>query len=154
MTTLWITRGPGAVERKIIELFAESHDRAIDADEIARLSFGLAVGETRTRVQRNSAIRAAHRVIRHQAEMNARGDALRDQGREQEAQQLWNEVRRIGEKTRLYRKAGDREHIYADFETWRATLISKGRPARLVFQSRELVASLGVLARGEVRSAR
>jgi hypothetical protein len=49
------------------------------------------------------------------------------------AELLFDELQRIGKKTRFFHKDGDRDSLYAEDETWRATLIGKGRKARLMF---------------------
>jgi hypothetical protein len=153
-----MSHGPGAVERKITELFASSHDRAIDADELVATAFGFGKDDKPTRAMRNSALRAAHRIIRRLAEIDEQGDELvreawraidavlpetetnyaeRHQAFEvtpqwQAARRLREEIQRIGSRIRIFRKPNDRG-FYGEFETWRATLIGKGRGARLMF---------------------
>jgi hypothetical protein len=62
-----MSRGAGAIERRIGELLAANQDRALSVDEIARHAFGL--DERRaSRAQRLSATRAAHRLLRRRRE--------------------------------------------------------------------------------------
>jgi hypothetical protein len=58
-----MSKGPGAVERRIADLFAEARDRALSVSDIAEHAFELG-GQPATRVQRLSATRAAHRLLR------------------------------------------------------------------------------------------
>jgi hypothetical protein len=154
-----MSHGPGAVERKIGDLFASVRYHAIGVDEIAARAFDLPKGAKPTRAERNSAIRAAHRLIRRLAEMearaskfvgkawrrvdealpktdtndDARSDMMRATREWRQAERLRHELDRIGSLTRFFRKPGDRDRLYAERETWRATLIGKGRAARLLF---------------------
>jgi hypothetical protein len=125
-----MSHGPGAIERRIGDLFAASHDRALDIDEIIARVFDLPRAPSR-RTPKLSAIRPAHRLIRRLSETDERRRALYKKGQAAKAAKL--ELERIGERFRHYRKPGDRKHIYAERETWRATLIGKGRGARLMF---------------------
>jgi hypothetical protein len=157
-----MSRGSGAIERKIGDLFASSHDRALDADEVVRVAFALD-GAKPTRAMRVSAIRAAHRLIKRLDEMEAearrlvaeawkpidavlpeiegnydnhtkRSDAFHATPQWKIAERLFKERKRIGVKVRFYRREGaPHGHLYAEDESWRATLIGKGRKARLVF---------------------
>jgi hypothetical protein len=72
-----MSRGPGSIERRIADLFAATRDRALDIETIARHAFELRPEQSPTRVQRLSATRAAHRVLRRVREMDARQDVLR-----------------------------------------------------------------------------
>src|SRR5258705_11360955 len=65
LSVITMSRGPGAVERRIADLFAATRDRALSIDVITRHAF-----ETSrpTRAQRLSATRAAHRLLRRGVE--------------------------------------------------------------------------------------
>jgi hypothetical protein len=80
-----MSRGPGAIERAILELFAIANGRPSDPDfedgrsapllgaaRLRAISARVFGGPTPTRAKRNSVIRAAHRVIRRLGEINAR----------------------------------------------------------------------------------
>jgi hypothetical protein len=70
-----MSRGPGNIEQRIADLFAETRDRPLSVDAIASHAF--ATGrKPPTRAQRLSATRAAHRVLRRVREMEAQADAL------------------------------------------------------------------------------
>jgi hypothetical protein len=63
-----MSRGPGSIERRIADLLAATRDQALSIDDIASHAF--ATGKKPpTRVQRLSATRAAHRVLRRTREM-------------------------------------------------------------------------------------
>lgn len=62
-----MSRGPGAIETRIGELFAVTLDRALSIGELTDHAFALH-GKAASRAQRLSTIRAAHRVIRRVAE--------------------------------------------------------------------------------------
>ncbi len=68
-----MSKGPGIVEKRIAELFTETHDRALSVGEVADHAFALA-GEPATRAQRLSATRAAHRLLRRIREADERSD--------------------------------------------------------------------------------
>jgi hypothetical protein len=154
-----MSHGPGAIERKIGELFAASHDRALDIDEMVASAFDLSQGTRPTRSMRVSTIRAAHRLIRRLTEIEARADKLRGEAwravdailpetqtnyserhdlfeatpQWQAAKRLFDECKRVGQKTRFFRKEGAGDRIYAEIETWRATQLGRGRAVRLMF---------------------
>jgi hypothetical protein len=58
-----MSRGPGAIEQRIADLFAETRDSALSVEDIGYHAFGLK-GRTASRAQRMSATRAAHRLLR------------------------------------------------------------------------------------------
>src|SRR3954451_22941079 len=62
-----MSKGPGAVERRIADLFAATRDRALSVSDITDHAFELG-GRLPTRVQRLSATRAAHRLLRRARE--------------------------------------------------------------------------------------
>jgi hypothetical protein len=149
-----MSHGPGAIERKIGDLFAASHDRALDIDEMVASAFDLSRGARPTRAMRISTVRAARRLIRRLDEIKARAAKLRDEAwravdailpdteanyserhtlfeatpQWQAATRLFDECKRVGEKTRLSRKEGDRDRIYAETESWRATQLGRAAP--------------------------
>jgi hypothetical protein len=157
-----MSRGPGSIETRIADLFAANQDRALSIDEVTRHAFEL--GDRRpSRIQRLSATRAAHRVIRRVREMDEqRGPLWREAeervraalGREtdgnqaehdeyeallefdpswRQAERLFKAAYRIGLKSR-WRSEGDR--VFAtNTEYWHATTIGKGRGARLWFHA-------------------
>jgi hypothetical protein len=55
-----MSRGPGSIENRIGEMFAETRERALSVDELADRAFALN-GKPASRAQRSSTIRAAHR---------------------------------------------------------------------------------------------
>jgi hypothetical protein len=65
-----MSKGPGAIERRIADLFAATRDRALSIDDVTAAAFRLR-GKTPTRAQRLSATRAAHRLLRRVREANA-----------------------------------------------------------------------------------
>jgi hypothetical protein len=70
-----MSRGPGAIEERIAALFAATRDRALSIEEITRHAFGLD-RRPPTRVQRLSATRAAHRLLRRVREADERAHRL------------------------------------------------------------------------------
>src|SRR4051812_7824533 len=64
-----MSKGPGAVERRIADLFAATRDRALSISDITDHAFELG-GRLPTRVQRLSATRAAHRLLRRMREVS------------------------------------------------------------------------------------
>jgi hypothetical protein len=58
-----MSKGPGAVEKRIAELIAATRDRGLTVAEIADHAFALG-GRPPRRAQRLSATRAAHRLLR------------------------------------------------------------------------------------------
>jgi hypothetical protein len=66
-----MSKGPGAVDARIADLFAATRDRALTVAEIADNAYELN-GQPPTRAQRLSATRAAHRVIRRMGEARAK----------------------------------------------------------------------------------
>jgi hypothetical protein len=75
-----MSKGAGAVERRIADLFAATRDRALSIGDLADNAYELG-GRPATREQRLSATRAAHRLLRRLREMEARAAALLDQAR-------------------------------------------------------------------------
>jgi hypothetical protein len=65
-----MSRGAGAIERRIADLFAATRDRALSVDEIAGHAFRT---KKPTRSQRLSATRATHRLLGRVREMRERG---------------------------------------------------------------------------------
>jgi hypothetical protein len=152
-----MSRGPGAIEARIGNLFAANQDRALLAEEVARHAFDLG-DRSPTRSQRLSVIRAAHRVIRRCQEMHEKSSALRDRARARlgpqpedgaefheywrkfkrdpawrKAERLNEAVERIGSKSR-YRREGQRIFL-VNTDYWRATTLGKGRSAKLWFHA-------------------
>jgi hypothetical protein len=78
LSVITMSKGPGTVERRIAELFIATRDRALSVGEIADHAFGLA-GKPASRVQRLSATRAAHRVLRRVREADERARQLFDE---------------------------------------------------------------------------
>jgi hypothetical protein len=66
-----MSKGAGAIERKIAELFAATRDRGLTVAELATHAFELS-GRPATRAQRLSATRAGHRVLRRMKETRER----------------------------------------------------------------------------------
>jgi hypothetical protein len=58
-----VSRGPGRVEQRIADLFAETQDHALSVEDICDRVFELK-GQLASRAQRLSATRAAHRLLR------------------------------------------------------------------------------------------
>jgi hypothetical protein len=73
-----MSKGPGAIERRIADLLAATRDWALSIDDITDYAFDLAGGAP-TRAQRLSATRAAHRVLRRTRDCHERGWKLIDQ---------------------------------------------------------------------------
>jgi len=63
-----MSRGSGKVERRIGELFAAIKDRALSITEIAAHAYELPAGTVPDRKQRQSATRAAHRLLKRAAD--------------------------------------------------------------------------------------
>jgi hypothetical protein len=147
-----MSRGPGTIERRIADLSAATRDRGLDIETIARHAFNLRPEQAPTRVQRLSATRAAHRVVRRQHEMHARANKLRAQAFEavtaklgrgrgpypdqeyddrlhaepawKAAKALDGEMRRIGVRGLLWR--GDRPgHFIAETVHWRVITLKR-----------------------------
>ncbi|MET4372562.1 hypothetical protein ABIA99_005271 [Bradyrhizobium sp. LB12.1] len=74
-----MSRGAGAIERRISDLLAATRDRALTIDDVTDAAFDLA-GRAPTRAQRLSATRAAHRVLKRTRSSYARSQKLIDQG--------------------------------------------------------------------------
>jgi hypothetical protein len=68
-----MSRGPGQIEQRVGEWFAQTRDRALSIAEIADYAFGLA-GKPATRAQRLSATRAAHRLLRRARDADSKSD--------------------------------------------------------------------------------
>jgi hypothetical protein len=66
-----MSKGPGQIEQRISELFAETRDRALSVEDICDRAFELN-GRTASRAQRLSATRAAHRLVRRLKEIDER----------------------------------------------------------------------------------
>jgi hypothetical protein len=141
-----MNQGPGAVEKRIAELFVATKDRALSIADIANHAFALA-GRPATREQRLSATRAAHRLVRRMKETRDRhrrliNDAHRETkaalGRKQDypdpdydaalnanpsyrrAEKLWPFMKQFGFWTTFAKV--DRDHYRLDREEfWRAT---------------------------------
>jgi hypothetical protein len=80
-----VSRGQGAVESRIAELFAATRDRGLTVAKLADFAFELD-GATATRAQRLSATRAGHRLIRRMKEADETASRLIDEAhREAEA---------------------------------------------------------------------
>lgn len=71
-----MSKGMGAVERRIADLFAATRDRALSVDDVTDAAFGLAGAEP-SRAQRLSATRAAHRLLRRVQDTDKRARELR-----------------------------------------------------------------------------
>ena len=70
-----MSKGPGAIEKRIAELFAATRDRGLTVAEIADYAFALA-GQPANRAQRLSATRAAHRLLRRMREAEQKRSQL------------------------------------------------------------------------------
>jgi hypothetical protein len=148
-----MSKGPGAVERRIADLLAATRDRALDIGEIADNAYGLD-GKPATRAQRLAATRAVHRILKRVRDANERTGRLRSEARKAvglepkpsgeraewrawhnavkahakwvEAERLWQYAVRIGCWTRIYRHETKRGHLRGETDYWCATTI-KGR---------------------------
>jgi hypothetical protein len=146
-----MSRGPGKIEMRIADLFAATRDRALSIDTITDHAFAL-TGNSPTRVQRLSATRAAHRVLRRVRENHERSDKVIDQahantkaalGREQsgypdkeydaklkadpafiEGHKLHDACNRIGMWSRIVHIEGKPGWLRAEFDHWCATTIN------------------------------
>jgi hypothetical protein len=157
-----MSRGPGQIEQRIGDLFATNQDRALSVEEVVAHAFALD-GKPATRAQRLSATGAAHRVIRRTREMDEKripllreaeqrvraalgretdsNQAERDEYRAllktdpawRKADRLFNAAYRIGFQSR-WRIEGDRSY-WINTEYWHATILGKGRGARLRFHA-------------------
>jgi len=107
-----VSRGPGSIEDRIAGLFAATRDHALDIETITRHAFELSPEQSPTRVQRLSATRAAHRVLRRVRDKNARG------------WRLIEEAERVGAWTRSFR--GSLSEIGAATDFW-CSITLKGR---------------------------
>jgi hypothetical protein len=76
-----MSKGAGAVERRIADLLAATRDRALTVDDITDAAFELR-GAKPTRAQRLSATRAAHRVLKRIRETHDRERKLIDEAHE------------------------------------------------------------------------
>jgi hypothetical protein len=94
-----MSKGPGAIESRIADLFAATRDRALSIDEIARHAFVLRKRRMPTRAQRLSATRAAHRLLRRVREADERSHVLRKQARANTTAALGREAWPIDRKT-------------------------------------------------------
>jgi hypothetical protein len=70
-----MSRGPGTIERRIADLFADTRDRALSVDDICQRAFTLK-DRPATRAQRLSATRAAHRLLRRVRDAEAKSEEL------------------------------------------------------------------------------
>jgi hypothetical protein len=75
-----VSRGPGAIEKRIADLLALTRDRALSIEEITDHAFALRRARP-TRAQRLSATRATHRLLRRVREADERDGKLRGQAR-------------------------------------------------------------------------
>jgi hypothetical protein len=100
-----MSRGPGAIERRIAELFAATSDQALGIDAITRHAF-----ETSrpTRAQRLSATRAAHRLLRR----------MRDAATDARHLDLWR-ASTVGHRLLFHR-------AHVPVEVWAVTLDRTG----------------------------
>jgi hypothetical protein len=73
-----MSRGPGAIENRIGDLFAATRDRALSIAEIVDHAFALD-GKPPSRAQRLSATRAAHRLVRRVRQSYERSGQLVDE---------------------------------------------------------------------------
>ena len=73
-----MSHGPGIIERRIADLFAQTRHRSLAIDTITDHAFELN-GKPPTRAQRLSATRAAHRLLRRVRGMHERGRGLVDE---------------------------------------------------------------------------
>jgi hypothetical protein len=146
-----MSRGPGRIEQRIGELFAATRDRALSITDITDHAFGLA-GKPASRVQRLSATRAAHRLLRRVRDTHDRAHQLRGQARaavgreprcdiyDQEyydqlrAEPAWIAadalsafVRHIGMWSRLLRVEGKRGWLRSEQDYWCVTTLDNGR---------------------------
>src|SRR5262245_20536038 len=89
-----MSKGPGAIERRIADLFATTRDRALSIEEIASVAFTLTPSARPSRSQRLSATRAAHRLLRRVREQEERADQLFDKAHANTKAALGREERR------------------------------------------------------------
>lgn len=146
-----MSKGPGAVERRIADLLAATRDRALDIGEIADNAYELS-GKPATRAQRLAATRAAHRVLKRVRDADKRRHGLQGEARRAvgpapetsdpaydvwwsavKAQPAWIEderlseyVKKIGIWIRVERHETKRGYLVADADFWCTTTI-KGR---------------------------
>jgi hypothetical protein len=117
-----MSKGPGSVETKIADLLSATRDRALGIDDIARAAFDLA-NALPTRVQRLSATRALHRLLRRVRETYARIEKSTDQA---EREKLFAYCDRVGYWLRFVPVEGKRGHFRSEADPWCVTTI-KGR---------------------------
>jgi hypothetical protein len=70
-----MSKGPGAIEKRIAGLFAGTRDQSLTVGEIADYAFALA-GQPADRAQRLSATRAAHRLLLRMREAESKRSQL------------------------------------------------------------------------------
>jgi hypothetical protein len=107
-----MSRGPGSIEGRIADLFAATRDHALDIETVTRHAFELRPEQPPTRVQRLSATRAAHRVLRRVRDAHAR------------AWQLIDEAERVG--TWAWSLRGGVGSLGAETDFWQVITL-KGR---------------------------
>jgi hypothetical protein len=119
-----MSRGAGVIEKRISELIAASRHRALTVEQIAAAAFALKPGARLTRVQRLSATRAAHRLLRRHRAARAQHRELIDQAhaRTDAARWLWLFIDRIGIWMRRWRDGGS---IHSETDYWQTTTIKK-----------------------------
>jgi hypothetical protein len=122
-----MSHGPGAVERRIADLFAATRDRALDIDTITKHTFGV---DKPTRAQRLSATRAAHRLIRRVREMDKRGDVLIAQARARVTAKLGPRPE-LSEReyNRMWRRGRYQEYERAMAPAWKWDALLESDPA-------------------------
>src|SRR3979490_606265 len=70
-----MSKGPGAIETRIADLFAATRDHALTIDVVTDHAFKLR-GRSPSRAQRISATRAAHRLLRRVREIDQHANKL------------------------------------------------------------------------------
>jgi hypothetical protein len=131
-----ISKGPGTVEKRIVELFAATRDRALSIADIADHGFELAERPA-SREQWLSATRAAHRLIRRMKETRQRHKRLIDDAHRETAAALGREqnypdpeYEAIIDANPAYRRGKKLYAFVQQFGDW-STFIQVGREFRL-----------------------
>jgi hypothetical protein len=115
-----MSKGPGAIERRIADLFAATRDRALSIHEITSHAFVLK-GRAPTRAQRISTTRATHRLLRRVREAYERMSKSDD---EAEREKLYDFASRVGLFSRFMR--GDRPGtLKAEADFWQVITLKR-----------------------------
>jgi hypothetical protein len=153
-----MSKGPGVVERRIADLFAATRDRALSVSDIADYAFELG-GQPPTRVQRLSATRAAHRLLRRMCDTSKQYGDLYVQARrnaetaigvlEEQLGPAWEDPRRqefyeLLHADPAYRRAEALHNWSHQFGTWVRILRVEGTRDRLRAETEYWRATIGL----------